>query len=350
MCIVLEEIKETRKLASVQRIIKKVKNTNSDTLSIYTVLGWETVDKNEAYDVGDLVVYFEIDSILPEREEFEFLRNKKFRIKTIKLRGALSQGLLQPLSILPENIRNTVQEGQDVTEILDIKKYEIPLSNSGKNMNPKGNFPSHLVSKTDEIRIQSVPDIIREFAGKTCYSTYKIDGTSATFIYYNGEFHVCSRNLSLKEDDNMYWRMFHKYYLDDKLPKLANHVAIQGEINGPGVHNSGKKKDPLEIKEENLMIFDIYNIDEKRYLSFYELKETCKQLNINMVPVEEVFDFNENINIEKLLEMAKGYYPNTKNRKEGIVIRPIESTYSEILRERLSIKVLNNEHLLKEEE
>ena len=120
-----------RKLASIQRIAEIKEHPNADALELAKVLEWQCCVKKGEFNTGDLCVYCEIDSVMPEREEFEFLRPRGFRIKTIRLRGELSQGICFPLDILPEPIVAITDDnsiGTDITETLGVKKYEVPIS------------------------------------------------------------------------------------------------------------------------------------------------------------------------------------------------------------------------------
>ena len=194
-----------RKLASIRRITDIQPIPNADAIEVVVVGGWKVVTKKGEFNVGDLCVYCEIDSFLPILPQYEFLRKSSykklstgeegFRLRTIKLRGQVSQGLVLPLSVLPGG--RELFEGMDVTEVLSITKYEppIPASLAGK---VKGLFPSFL-HKTDEERVQNLANefgILHLFQpNKTYYVTEKLDGSSATFYFRNGEFGVCSRNL-----------------------------------------------------------------------------------------------------------------------------------------------------------
>jgi len=339
------EEKDLRKLASIQTISEINPIPGADAIECATVLGWKCVVKKGEFRAGDKVVYCEIDSFLPIKEEYEFLRKgcyrkmytgeEGFRIKTVKLRGQLSQGLIIPVN--DENF--LLEEGTDVTEDLFIKKYDIEVPAQLRGI-CKGNFPCFL-HKTDEERIQSAKRVIEEFMGKEVYITTKINGSSMT-VYKRDEndpVGVCSRNLELTEtEDNAFWKVANKYSLKEKM--LSN-MCIQGELAGPGI-----QKNKLCLSENDLFIFNVYDIKEGRYLDFEQAKSTAKSLGLKFVPVEfvGVFDFT----LEQLLEMAKGKYSGTSNYKEGIVIRPTKETYSPYLRSRLSIKVLNNDDLASE--
>jgi len=323
-----------RKLASIQKILDIQPIERADAIEVASILGWKVVVKKGEFKVGDLVVYAEIDAVFPPKEEFEFLRNKKYRIRTIRLRSQLSQGICFSLSILPDQ---NVNEGDDVTEVLGIVKWEPaePIILSGDN---KGRFPS--VPKTDEIRLQSFPKLIEEFQGLECYSSVKIDGTSSTFANMNGEIDVCSRKMSKKEGDTVYWKMAEKYNILDILKEVGN-FAIQGEIAGPGI-----QKNRLGLQKVDLFVFNVYNISETKYLDFTEFIRFCQRFNLTTVPIEnDGFVFNHNL--DQLLDMAKGKYDGTNNNREGLVIRPLIERYSEVLNGRLSMKIINNDFLLK---
>lgn len=338
-----------RKLASVVKVLKVEPIEGADAIEKVSVLGWQVVSRKGEFKEGDKAVYFEVDSFLPIKPEFEFLRKSSykklvdgsegFRLKTIKLRKTLSQGLLLPISILKFRPENDYKEGEDVTEILEVVKYDPPLPAQLSGI-AKGNFPG-FIPKTDEIRVQSEPAVIEELRGKPFYITVKMDGTSGTFYMKDGEFGVCSRNLELKETEgNSFWAIAKKYGLVDKM--AGKNIAIQGEVVGPGI-----QKNPLLLKEVELHIFSIYDITDGKYWDFKEVVNFCGDNGLKFVPVEEV-DGDFCYALEQLLEKAKGTYGSGKQR-EGIVIRPQTETYSETLKGRLSFKVLNNDYLLKEE-
>lgn len=240
-----------------------------------------------------------------------------------------------------------LEEGTDVSEILGIIHYEKPVPVQMRGQ-VRGNFPSNLVSKTDEERIQNIPEILNELKGVQVYSTVKLDGTSATYLLYNGDYQVCSRNTSYKliddNKDNIYLRISEKYNIKEVLEKIGKNLAVQGEIVGPGI-----QKNRLGLKEIDFYVFNVYDIDKREYLDFEMLKMFRDATGMKLVPIIEVFELNHTI--DELLEMAKGFYDGTKNHREGIVIRPVNSIKSNILKgDRASFKIINNEFLLKEKE
>ncbi len=333
-----------RKLASIQSIHTLSPIENADFIVKAGVLGWDVVVKKDDFQVGDKCVFLEIDSILPQVEWAEFMRPRHFRVKTVRLRNVLSQGLALPLSILPSN--HVYQEDDDVTEILGVVKYEPALHNGGKHLGcSAGNFPIG-IPKTDETRLQSTLRIIQELkeAG-SFYVTVKVDGTSSTFCYEGEEFICASRNFKKKEDDtNIYWKMARKYKLAEVLATYKN-LVIQGEIAGPGIQ--GNK---LSLKEQDLFVFDIYDTEKKEYFGFEELFGFCKEHELTTVPLLcTSIDPGEAIPDKSgFLKLAEGKYSHSTNDREGIVVRPFKTTRSPTLQgKRLSFKVINNQFLLK---
>lgn len=325
-------------LASIKKIDNLIPHPNADTLCLATIGGWQVVTKKGEFEVGDLCAYIEIDSIVPPKPEFEFLQHRRYRIKTIKLRGELSQGLALPLWYLP---KGSYEINQDVTELMEITKYEKTLSASLAGI-AKGSFPSFLI-KTDEPRVQSSMKLLKALQGKPYYITTKLDGTSVTFYCNDGEYGVCSRNLELSPGVGVYWVISDRYHIDEKLLAWYNQtgqsLCIQGEITGPNI-----QENPLQLLRPEFNIFNAYDIKEKRYLNFQELLDICEFLDIPMVPVESIGN-NFSYDLVELLTLANGWY-NPTHRKEGIVVRPLVEEL--VNNARLSFKVINNEFLLEE--
>jgi RNA ligase (TIGR02306 family) len=332
-----------RKLASIRKISDIQPIENADMIELAIVDGWKVVvAKNVNHKVGDLVVYCEIDSFLPIKEEFEFLRKgsyKKmvdgtegFRLRTIKLRGQVSQGLILPIHTLP--LLEMVHEGQDVTEMLGIVKYEppIPAVLAGK---VKGLFPSFL-RKTDEERIQNLSGEIENWKDKTFYVTEKLDGSSATFYYKDGEFGVCSRNLELLEtEDNTFWKFARQVDLENKMRDFDVNISLQGELIGEGIQGN-----PYKIKGQTVRFFNLFDIDLQEYHSLSMFKGVCNRFGVDMVPIlNEHFEmFNT---VEDILEYAEGKSVLNPNfDREGVVIRSLDR--------KISFKAISNKFLLNE--
>jgi RNA ligase (TIGR02306 family) len=331
-----------RKLASVVKIVDIQPIPGADAIVVATVKGWKVVVKVNEYKVGDLAVYYEIDSFLPIRPQFEFLRKSSykrmgssegFRLKTIRLRGQISQGLLTPI---PEGISNP-REGDDLTEALDIVKYEppIPAQLAGKI---KGTFPS-FIPKTDEIRIQNFESEVGfSPVGERAYVTEKLDGTSFTCYFNNGVFGVCGRNWELSEtSDNSLWRMANVLQLKEKMTKHGKNIALQGELIGAGINGN-----LYGLSDHKLFFFTGYDIDKGRRMFFDELEWVLFGLQLQMVPLLEKYGFvipNESNIVDYMLKYAEGKSVlNMEVDREGVVVRGLEREFS--------FKAISNTYLL----
>jgi RNA ligase (TIGR02306 family) len=338
-----------RKLATIRTITNIQPIDGADMIELASVGGWNVVvAKDVGHKVGNKVVYCEIDSFLPIREEFEFLRKSSykkmgeqegFRLKTIKLRGQVSQGLILPISVLnpPDtNIYVEPFEGLDVTEMLGIVKYEppIPAELAGK---VKGQFPSFL-RKTDEERVQNLTKEFEEWKYQSkhqFYVTEKLDGSSATFYYNNGEFGVCSRNLELLETEgNTFWKVAREMDLENKLSKYGRNISLQGELIGEGIQGN-----PYKIKGQKVMFFNVFNIDKQQRESLGGFLKVMDDLFLEFVPIIDiVFELPESV--DEMLKMAEGKSKlNSNTEREGLVVRSIDTT--------ISFKAISNKFLLK---
>ena len=368
-----------RQLAYVETIKSLSPIPGADKIEKAEVLGWELVVKAGEFKVGDHCVYCEIDSIFPELPPFEFLRSKKFRIKTIKLRGQVSQGIAFPLSVInqvdPSIDTSKLKVGDDLTDILKITKYdpesvldEPEVEQVKKSwlqrkysyykwkllgIKPikKGSFPSD-VPKTDETRVQKMGPALEEKVGHPVYITEKCEGTSATFVYrktgnwlarlfgQDRVFQVCSRNRivynSQKDGKCVHHLMTvaETHNIREKMKKLDRNIAIQGECIGPKIQGNIYKVPELELR-----VFLMFDIDKQEYLSFDEMLGVCQQLLLPMVPTvdENAVVVND---IKHYVELSKGKSMiNDKIDREGIVIRS--------LTENFSFKSINPDYLLR---
>jgi RNA ligase (TIGR02306 family) len=332
-----------RKLATIRRISDITPIDGADKIELVTVDGWKVVvAKDVGHKVGDLVVYCEIDSFLPIREEFEFLRKSSykkmsdgkegFRLKTIRLRGQLSQGLILPISVL--DFGEMVSEGQDITERLNIVKYEppIPAELSGK---VKGLFPSFL-RKTDEERVQNLQSGYEELKTQKFYVTEKLDGSSATFYYKDGQFGVCSRNLELLEtEENTYWKVARQLDLENKLSTLKLNISLQGELIGEGIQGN-----PYKIKGQTVKFFTGFDIDTQSRIHFVKFVVIIQTLGLEYVPVlNDKLNFELPYSVDELLLLAEGKSVlNSETEREGIVVRTLDGD--------ISFKAISNKFLL----
>ncbi len=336
-----------RKLATIQKIISIEPIEGADKIEKATILGWHLVVKKGEFKIGDLCVYFEVDSLLPVKPEYEFLRkfcyNKRldgFRIKTVKMRGQVSQGIALPVLIIKVN--NDLNEGDDVSELLGIRKYEglIPSELSGKT---KGGFPN-FIPKTDEIRVQSIPEILEQHKGEIFVVTEKVDGTSSTYYVNNEEFGFCGRNWEFEASvQNTYFQVANDMQIEDKLKSLNKNIAIQGEILGPGIQGNLYK-----LTKHEIMVFDIFDIDKRKYYNHHELVELCRQLELKTVPIISE-NFIMEHTVDELVEFSStASILNVNIKREGVVFRSLQQT-NDPSKKRLSFKVINPQFLLKYE-
>jgi RNA ligase (TIGR02306 family) len=334
-----------RKLATI-RVISDIRPIEgADMIELATVGGWNiVVAKNVGHKVGDHVVYCEIDSFLPIKEEFEFLRKSSykkmgdqegFRLKTIKLRGQVSQGLILPMSVFGD-FSWTAYEGLDVTNRLGIVKYEppIPAELSGK---VKGGFPSFL-HKTDEERVQNLVKEYGEYKFTSThqfYMTEKLDGSSATFYMNEGEFGVCSRNLELLETEgNTFWKVARELDLENKLKDKGN-ICLQGELIGEGIQGN-----PYKIKGQTVHFFNGFDIDTQTRMNINDFLILLDELELLSVPILGVAILLPET-VEGMLKLAEDKSRlNNKTEREGVVIRSLDNT--------ISFKAISNKFLLSE--
>jgi RNA ligase (TIGR02306 family) len=352
-----------RKLASIQTVNAVEPIPNADAIEKIRVLGWWVVSKKGEHKLGDKLVYCEIDSLLPERPEFEFLRASSFkpaqtdgagaetipagfRIKTVKLRGQVSQGICFPLSILPPG--GPTDEGADVTELLGVRKWEPPVP-VGMGGRVKGGFPGFL-PKTDETRVQVLEPVLRRHKGKTFYLTEKLDGTSFTAFLRQGEFGICSRNLWMDEADesNVLARVTKGLDLGEKLravrERLGHDVAIQGEVIGPGI-----QKNKYGLKEVTLRVFSVLNVDAYRLVDHPTNIAVLAEMGLEPVPQLGTIVLDHTV--DELVALSEGTSVlNPQVQREGIVLRPLAEEYDEDVGGRLSFKAINPKFLLKYDE
>jgi len=333
-----------RSLVTIQRVKMISPIPESDFLELVHVMGWQCVAKKGEFHEGDSGVYFEVDSFLPVEPRYEFLRassyrdnednGKGFRIRTMKLRGQLSQGLMLPIPLFPD--LDGYKEGDDVTEVLQVKKWYIPeTAASGGTI--IGERPTGIPA-SDEIRIQSALELLEQLHNNPYYVTTKMDGTSGIVYFIDGKIGCCSRNKEIKDEaDALYWTPVYKYGLKEKLVALGRNLVFTGEICGPGI-----QKNKLRLPALEWYVFDVKDWDANRYVSYDDASKICAELGLSFVPLEERGD-HFSYSLETLLDKAKGKYPSGLD-KEGIVVR------NALFPKAVSFKVLNNDALLKEKD
>lgn len=312
-------------MLSIKKIKEIIPIEGADRIELAKLDGWQCVVEKNKFKVNEEVVYVGIDTIIPNEEKFGSL--KGIVVKTKRLKGQLSQGLLFSLN--------------DLYNLLELKKYEKPVP-EGEGI--KGNFPEFIL-KTDEPRLQNHLNILEEHPFEDLYATIKEDGTSFTCYKKGDYFGICSRSYELERNtSNLYWKMAIYYDLENKLRKFNYDIALQGELVGEKC--SGNK---MGYKGNKIKFFNAYNITEQRYLDYSELIQICKDLDLEMVDIY-INTYNlRNKTLEDLLELVEKIRINGK-RIEGLVFRSKREITSKVLQNRLSFKVVNNDYLLKNNE
>jgi hypothetical protein len=372
-----------RSLAHIETVTNIRPIDGCDNIVQCNVLGWNVIIKKGEFDEGDKCVYIEIDSIVPkDNPDFAFLEKKHYKIKTMKMKGTISQGIVFPMSILHTDKEFNI--GDDVTEILKITQIEdeVPATQSvsreqrekqfkakhkkffsnpivkylmkyswfrkivysfiPKKKTKKHGYPSYIV-KTDEVRLQNMPWVLKSCKDIPMIVTEKLDGTSSTFglqrIKKNKfDFAVCSRNMRQNTPDmpNVYWEMAFKYDIENVLKSIqaiynANTVVIQGETIGEGI-----QKNKYGIKGHDLYVFNLI-IDGNRINSI-TAREILKDYGMKFVPIL-VNDFILLDSVDEMINYADGKSMLCDTLREGVVIRNYDKN--------VSFKCISNKFLLK---
>jgi RNA ligase (TIGR02306 family) len=351
----------TRKLVTVQVVDALDPIEGADRIEVASVLGWKVVVQKGLYKVGQMVAFFEIDSFLPVEPQYEFLRKgsyrvtkdlgEGFRLKTVKLRGQISQGLLMPLEEVGVLYADRDQVGRDMTEQLRVRKYE-PNQSVLLSGVAAGAFP-HYIPKTDEPRVQNLTREKQTWADDFFVVTKKEDGSSMTVfveVTESGDDRVstlswrvgvCSRNWEVKdEDNNTYWKVAKEIGLVAALQQMGINVAIQGELVGPGVQSNPGKYDKLRFK-----IFNVWMIAEHRYLSHEERHKFIWAINTlfktELEEVDTLFGVLKGVTTDPLVLdcLVKEFGDDV----EGIVFKSVEHPGR-------SYKYINPNYLLKDKD
>ena len=338
-----------RKMASVQRVLEKKSIVGADLVEAYRINGWWVVDKKDSHKVGDLVVYCEVDSWIPHtlapfltkegKQPKEYLGIKGERLKTAKLRGQLSQGLLLPLDNNENNILDMCwdsvyslpEEGYDLTSLLGIVKWED--TRYMNDSNAKGSFPS-FIPKTDQERVQNILRSIENWKGMSFEVTVKRDGSSMTAFVNGDDEGVCSRNMLLREtDSSAFWHAARSLNLLEKIRSTGRNLAFQGELLSQKIQGNYEKVSSVEWN-----CFDIWDIDDQQCLTPRERQELCESLGIPHIKIIDK-EFILDHTVDQLLEMAEGPGINPGVQREGLVLKANTS-------HGISFKAVSNSYLL----
>ena len=343
-----------RKMASIQKVAEIKPINGADAIEACRINGWWVVAKKDEFKVDDLVVYFELDSWMPHdlapflskgKEPREYNGVKGELLRSAKLRGQISQGLILPVNyvegqpfivgyFLEDGIGTMVMvtEGQDVTLDLGIQKYEppIPANLAGQ---VAGQFPTQYAPKTDQERIQNIFEELPK--GHTWEVTMKLDGSSFSLMKIDGEIRPCSRNLELKNNDEN---------KNNTLVRLANEIApnisdvdnivIQMESMGEGIQGNKEK-----LTGHHAYVFDIFDVTTQKYYTSQERIKFCEDHNLVHTPVIDAQMNIDNLTLDEILDMADGPSINAKYR-EGLVFKSNNDPS-------ISFKAISNKWLLK---
>lgn len=340
-----------RKLATIRKIDALDAIPNADAIEVATVDGWKVVVKKNEFKVGEYVVYIEIDSWVPYelapflskgKEPREFNGVKGERLRTIKLRGQISQGLVLPRQVALDKI-GEIEIGMDVSDLLGIQKWEAPLPRQLVGQ-AKGYFPP-FIPKTDQERIQNCFKEVKTHT-EPFEVTIKLDGSSMTVYHNNGEVGICSRNLELKineeNKDNTFIRLATSSGILDALKKIGRNIAIQGELMGPGIQGNREN-----LQDFRFYTFDIFDIDKQKYLlpeERYKIQYNIfsSGVDVNKITVVPILELERNLNdfnsVEDFLSYAEGESIVNPVR-EGVVFKSHISDFS--------FKAISNSYLLK---
>lgn len=337
-----------RKMASIRKIDSVKPIPDADAIECATVGGWQVVIKRDEFKLGDLAIYCEIDSWVPNelapflskgQEPREYNGVLGERLRTVKLRGQVSQGLLLPLGIGVFDVNAELEEGTDVSELLNIQKWEAPIPAQLAG-DVEGFFPGY-IPKTDQERIQNLSEEFKAWqydANKQWEITEKLDGSSMTVYFKDGKFGVCSRNWALKETEgNSLWKQARHYNMESVLVNEGN-FAVQGELIGEGIQGN-----PYKLRGQDFYVYDIYDISEQRYLSPAERKSFVERNGLKHVPViahnAKLHDTLGIDAIEQILKFAEGKSVlNAGTEREGLVFK-----HNGVV----SFKAISNRFLLK---
>jgi RNA ligase (TIGR02306 family) len=347
-----------RKLASIQKILDIQPIKDADAIECATVNGWRVVVKKGEFNVGELVVYCEVDCWIPhaiapflskgqEPREYEGIKGE--RLKTVKLRGQISQGLILPVNemsliknVLSVQINENVyyngikvEEGADVSSVLGIIKYEPPVPANLAGV-VKGSFPSS-IPKTDEERIQNLTNEWPTLQNYWYECTEKLEGSSMTVGMVDGEFIVCSRNLNLKETEgNTLWTLARKYNIEAKMRAEGFiNIAVQGEVIGEGIQGNH-----YGIKGQDFYVFAIYEIQQGQYSPPDVRRKVCELLGLKHVPIVDETVYFTGMTIDQVLKQSDGKSViNPKVLREGLVYKRLDGQEH--------WKAVSNEYLLK---
>jgi len=311
--------------ATIEVVSKVVNHPNADRLDICTILGYECVTKRDQFKEGDIVVYVRPDSVFPDSEwAIEYKKYAKDRIKSIKIRGFWSEGVIIPFEVFPEVTKEVLKDylvGDDVSELLWISHYEPPAP---KDLSAKGGLPFG-IPYTDEERWENYTPSKLPY-GELVDLFLKVDGQSNSFYYFLLQklFGVLGRKLELKmEFNNNYTAHVTRYDIENKLrdfcEKHERSIAIRGESYGTGIQTMNIN--PHSKLSNGWAMFSVYLIDERRYARkgepFYFLN-VAKELEL---PTVKLLEENVILTPELIQKYSVGLTTIDGKPFEGVVVQ-----------------------------
>jgi RNA ligase (TIGR02306 family) len=351
----------SRILARVVKIIEIIPMEKSHTFDLACVLGYTCCVLKTLYQVGDLCIFISPESILPVNEDTRHLEEKgTIRIKARKICGVLSEGYIAPLSwVTRYNVDpTTLTEAQIVTDILQITQWVSAEEKEDKQLpgmigtkNVGGGILGSLIPKTDERQIKDAPYLLRQLADRDIVITIKMDGCSATYAWYppgaigrdnQQQALIFSRNLDVTGVNGSSYTHYHTAFtnhkLAEQLEKYHREIAIQGELCSPSINNGRTL-----IPSLTYLVFNIYDITNKRYLLWSEVASITEGMNLNLVPtLYHGRGLPEHLQTkQQLLEYVETLRYDSGVQVEGIVIKTDDDKEP-----RISLKVISESYLL----
>ena len=336
-----------RKLATVRTISEVLPIEGADKICIYKIDGWQVIDQIDKYKTGDKVIYCEVDSWISHelalflskgKEPREYKGVKGEKLRSIRLRGVISQGLLFSIPAVVDALGcwNSLEQGQDVSEWLNVQLWEQELSPQLAGL-AKGNFP-WFIRKTDQQRVQNLGKLYEKFQEHPMEVTEKLEGQSLTVFCNRDKFGVCSRNLELKEqENNTLWKAANRYNMRENMTTSGLNIAIQGELVGAGI-----QRNIYGISDFDFYVYDVFDIDKQAYYNAEDRYSLVETLGLKHVPVLG-HNWHSVNTLEQLLVMSGGKsLLNPKQAREGVVLKAVDGSFS--------FKVISNEYLLKSKE
>ena len=355
-----------RKLASIQTVVDVQPIPGADKIECLTVLGWKCIARKGEFNKSDLVVYIEPDSLLSFNPwTGAQLGDKPLRIKTVRMKKQLSQGLVLAVATYNQLTGLELTNGQDVSELIGVTKYEPPVPGAVLAGLAKGDFPFFL-PKTDETRIQAAPSVLHRHESTPFAVTEKLDGMSTTYYWHDEDasskgrlpqgarhpyiFGACSRNLEFKPDESTRWTLAKTLSIPEALlatqEEWGHGVSLQGELVGPNIQ--GNK---LNLSRVTFYAFNLYDIVTRAYVPHDEFIQWCTEHKIPHVPVLDNSFSLKGQTVDSLLEYAtRRSTLNPAVWAEGCVFRPLAEQHDAELEGRLSFKAINPEFLLRHDE